>query len=143
MVFKQCYELVCDLFQQVCNNLIFLRENCGCKTLQRLVVEQSKQSDYIFNEVHLCCKQRYHPPCSIRTFLMVTRLHIPACFLFLWHNSSPQIPHKLFFSCTLSESLPWLPFSVKRRKGKVKVILIGYFNDCLFTETSTVPDQAD
>ena len=71
-------------------------------------------------------------------FLMVTRLQIPAWFLFWWHNnhSSPQIPHNLFFSCTLSESLPWLPFSLgKKRKEKVKVTLIGYFNDCLFTGT--------
>ena len=71
-----------------------------------------------FYEVHLWCKQRYHPPCSIRTFLMVTRLHIPAWFLFLWHNSSPQISHNLFFSCTLSESLPWLSFFFENKKRK-------------------------
>ena len=53
-------------------------------------------------------------------FLMVTRLHIPAWFLFLWHNSSPQIPHNLFFSCTLSESLPWLSFFFEKRKEKWK-----------------------
>ena len=51
-------------------------------------------------------------------FLMVTRLHIPAWFLFLWHNSSPQIPHNLFFSCTLSESLPWLSFFFEKKKRK-------------------------
>ena len=28
------------------NNLIFLRANCGCKTLQRLVDQQPIQSDY-------------------------------------------------------------------------------------------------
>ena len=58
---------------------------------------------------------------------MVTRLYTFLQFLFLWHNSSPQIPHNLFFSCTLSESLPWLSFFLKNRKGKVKVTLIGYY----------------
>ena len=51
-------------------------------------------------------------------FSMVTRLHIPAWVLFLWHNSSPQIPHNLFFSCTLSESLPWLSFFFEKKKRK-------------------------
>ena len=94
-------------------NLIILRANFGCKTLQSLVVEQPIQSDY-FYEVHIWCKQRY-PLCSSGTFFDG---HIPAWFLFLWHDSSPQIPHKLLLSCTLSESLPWVPFSLKKKKRK-------------------------
>ena len=36
------------------------------------------------------------------------------------------------------------PFSLgKKRKEKVTVTLIGYFNDCLFTETSTVSAQEE
>ena len=77
-------------------------------------------------------------------FLMVTRLHSPAWLLFLCLNSIPNPTQFAFFLHTVR--IPGVTFLFLwkgKRKENVKVILIGYFNDCLFTETSTVPAQAD
>ena len=75
-------------------------------------------------------------------FLMVTRLHIPAWFLFSWHNSSPKSHTICFFLAHCQNPCHEFLF-IWGKKEKVKVTLIEYFNDCLFTETSTVPAQAD
>ena len=83
-------------------NLIILRANFGCKTYQRLVFEQQIQSGYFFLKlVHLLSKQRYHPPCSTRSFFhghkikhscMIFVLMAqfippnPTQFVFFWHT---------------------------------------------------------
>ena len=120
-------------------NLIILRANFGCKTLQRLVVEQPIQSDYFLWSSSLMYKERYlHPPCSTRWSQDYTFLHDFCSYNYmLMAQFIPPKPTQFVFSCTLSESLPWLAFYLrKKRKEKVKVTLIECFNDCLFTETS-------
>ena len=124
-------------------NLVILRANFGCKTLQRLVVEQPNKV-IIFYQVHLLSEQTYHPPCSTRAFFNgdnVTCTHSCMIFVFMAQFIPPNPAQLiLFFFVTLCRSP--LPFG-KKRKEKVKVTLIAYFSDCLFTETSTVSAQGD
>ena len=47
---------------------------------------------------------------------MVTTLHIPAWFLFLWHNSSLQIPHSMFFLAHCQNPCHDFPFSLKKER---------------------------
>ena len=86
--------------------------------LQRLVVEQPIQSGYFFMKFISDVSKDIILISQQEPFLMVTRLHIPSWSLFLWHSSSPQIPHNLFFSCILSESLLWLSFFFEKKKTK-------------------------
>ena len=119
-------------------NLIVLRANFGCKTLQRLVVEQPIQSDYF---VHLWCIRK-----DICILLAQQDGHkiTHSCMIFVFMAQFlPSNPTQFVFSCTLSPSLPWLSFLFEEKKKRWKLQLIEYFNDCLFTETHTVPAQAD
>ena len=76
--------------------------------------------------------------------LMVTRLYTFLHDFCFYGTIPPPKSHTIWFFLAHCQN-PCLdfPFSLKKREGKVKVTLIGYFNDCLFTETSTVPAQAD
>ena len=91
--------------------------------LQRLVVEQPIQSE---------------------PFLIVTRLHSCMIFVFMAQFIPPNPTQFAFFLAYCQNPCHDFPFSLKKRKEKVKVSLSGYFNDdCLFTGTTTVPARAD
>ena len=71
----------------------------------------------IFFEVLLWSKQRY-PPCSMTTFFDGHKIAQSCMTVVFMAQFNTKIPHNLFFSCTLSESLPWLCFSLKKKKKK-------------------------
>ena len=100
-------------------NLIILRANFGCKTLQRLVVEQPIQSDYFFMKFISVVRKDIILIAPWERFLMVTTLHIPAWFLILRHSSSPQIPHNLLF-CLHTVRIPVVTFLSLWKKEKEK-----------------------
>ena len=66
----------------------------------------------LFYEVHLWSKQRYHHPCRMRTFFDGHKI-THSCMIFV----HPPKSHAICF-CTLSESLPWLPFSLEKKNKR-------------------------
>ena len=125
-------------------NLIVLRANFGCKTLQRLVVEQPIQRDYFSMKfISDVSKDIILIAQHARTFFDGHKItHSCMIFVFMAQFIPPNATQFVFFLHTVRIGCLDLPFSLKKRKQKVKVTLIGYFNDCLFTATSTVPAQA-
>ena len=73
-------------------------------------------------------------------FLMVTFLH-DFCFYGTIHP--PKSHTNCFYLAHCQNPCHEFLFLWKKRKEKVKVTSIEYFNVCRFTETSTVPAQAD
>ena len=102
-------------------NLIILRANFGCKTLQRLVVEQPIQSDYFFMKlVHLFSKQRYHRPCSTKTFFDGHKItHSCMIFVFMAQFIHPSPTQFASFLAYCQNPYHDFPFSLgKKEKEK-------------------------
>ena len=103
-------------------NLIILRANFGCKTYQRLVFEQRIQSGYFFFKlVHLLSKQRYHPPCSTRSFFHGHKI-THSCMIFVFDGTiHPPKSHTICFLLAHCQNpCHDFPFSLKKRREKKK-----------------------